>query len=137
MSTEPLNASPSAAAGQLQQPGPGSFEPQRVAPAELVRSVSDFCEARTIRKRTSALVGLLNWTRRPEGSTADLAGVPGLIEYLESSPDIRSRVQSVFAELLSEMNCVSLFAEAGYRLQAVLPAPAVSHPWSVLIAERV
>jgi site-specific recombinase len=113
VSTEPLNASPSAAAGQLQQPGPGSFEPQRVAPAELVRSVSDFCEARTIRKRTSALVGLLNWTRRPEGSTADLAGVPGLIEYLESSPDIRSRVQSVFAELLSEMNCVSLFAEAG------------------------
>jgi SAM-dependent methyltransferase len=31
----------------------------------------------------------------------------------------------------------SLFAAAGYRLQAVLPAPAVSHPWSVLIAERV
>jgi site-specific recombinase len=113
VSTEPLNASPSAATGQLQQPGPESFEQKRVAPEDLVRSVSDFCEARTIRKRTSALVGLLNWTRRASKSVADLSGLPGLIEYLESNPDVRSRVQSVFAELLSEMNCVSLFAEAG------------------------
>jgi site-specific recombinase len=84
-----------------------------VVPAELVGGVADFCEARTIRKRTTALLALLAWSRRPQRSAADLAGVPGFIEYLESNPDVRSRVQSVFAELLSEMNCVSLFAEAG------------------------
>jgi len=113
VSIEPLNTSPSADTGQLPEPEPRSFELQRLPPADLVRSVSDFCEARTLRKRTAALVGLLNWTRRPAKSSAELSGLPGLIAYLESNREIRSRVQSVFAELLSEMNCVSLFAEAG------------------------
>jgi hypothetical protein len=30
-----------------------------------------------------------------------------------------------------------LFATAGYRLLQVLPAPALSHPWSLLVAERL
>jgi len=84
-----------------------------VVPADLVRGVIDFCEARTLRKRTTALVALVHWIRRPAISSADLSGLAGLVEYLASHQEVRSKFQVAFAELLSEMNCVSLFAEAG------------------------
>ena len=42
-----------------------------------------------------------------------MSGLPGLVEYLETNPDQRARFQAAFAELLSQMNCMSLFAEAG------------------------
>jgi site-specific recombinase len=86
---------------------------QRVAPAELVRSVEDFCSAKTVRKRIASIVGLLRWTRRTSASVADLSGLAGAIEYLESHAEVRERFQQVFAALLQEMDCVSLFAEAG------------------------
>ena len=44
---------------------------------------------------------------------ADLTGLSGLVEYLESNAEVRLRFQAAFAELLSQMNCISLFAEAG------------------------
>jgi site-specific recombinase len=44
---------------------------------------------------------------------ADLSGLVGLVAYLESNSQQRARFQTAFAELLSEMNCVPLFAEAG------------------------
>jgi site-specific recombinase len=114
MSTEPMNASSPAGTGHSPQPEPpASFEPKRIVPAELERGVRDFCDAKTLRKRTSALIGLLNWTRRPTASTADLSGLSGLVEYLESNTETRIQVQKAFAEMLSEMDCVSLFAEAG------------------------
>ncbi|HZD32623.1 MAG TPA: hypothetical protein VE779_13295, partial [Candidatus Angelobacter sp.] len=41
------------------------------------------------------------------------AGLAGFVEYLESDAEARSRFQTGFAELLSEMDCVPLFSEAG------------------------
>ena len=51
--------------------------------------------------------------RKPGPSIADLSGLPGLVEYLEVNADERVRFQAAFADLLSQMNCVSLFGEAG------------------------
>jgi len=87
--------------------------PVRVAPGELVRQVEDFCAAKTLRKRTAALVGLVAWMRKSGASAADMSGLDGFVEYLESDSEVRARFQNAFAELLSEMDCVPLFSEAG------------------------
>jgi len=90
-----------------------SSQPARVAPAELISRVNEFCDAKTIRKRSSALVALVAWMRKKSSSAADMAGLLGFVEYLESDTEVRERFQTVFSELLSEMNCVALFSEAG------------------------
>ena len=87
--------------------------PSRVAPPELQRWVRDFCEAKVLRKRITSLLGLIGWMRKKPSSAADLAGLAGFVEYLETGPERRSHFQTAFANLLSEMNCVPLFAEAG------------------------
>ena len=85
----------------------------QVAPAELVRRVQEFCDARTLRKRADSLAGLVAWTRKSAESAADLAGLSGLVEYLEGADELRPRFQVAFAEFLAEISCVSLFSEAG------------------------
>jgi len=87
--------------------------PSRMAPRELVRSVESFCHASTLSTLNAALIGLIGWMRKPAASVADLSGLPGLVEYLENNAEERIRFQATFADLLSQMNCVSLFAEAG------------------------
>lgn len=81
--------------------------PTQAAPGELVRSVEEFCQATTLRRRTAAVYGLVGWMRQP-GS-----GLPGLVAYLEANADLRTRCQAAFATLLAKLNCVPLFAEAG------------------------
>jgi len=87
--------------------------PSRMAPRELLRWIEAFCNARTLQNRTAALIGLVGWMRKPGASIADLSGLPGLVEYLDVNVGERARFQVAFADLLSQMNCVSLFAEAG------------------------
>jgi site-specific recombinase len=87
--------------------------PHRVAPPDLVRWIDDFCSAKTLRKRITSFIGLSHWTRREAASAADLSGLDGVAEYLDANPEIRACFQQVFAGLLEEMDCVSLFAEAG------------------------
>jgi site-specific recombinase len=111
VSTEPVNASPADIAAPSAPPNAPT--PHRIAPADLVRWVEDFCSGKTLRKRTSSLVGLVRWTRQPAASVADMSGLAGLVECLDSDAEIRSRFQQTFASLLQEMDCVSLFAEAG------------------------
>jgi site-specific recombinase len=87
--------------------------PSRTAPGELVRWIEAFCQASSLQKRNSALIGLVGWMRKPTASVADLSGLPGLVEYLEANAEERTRFQTAFADFLSQMSCVSLFAEAG------------------------
>jgi len=87
--------------------------PSRTAPRELVRLIETFCQAPTLRKRTAALVGLVRWTRQPGASMADLSGLSGFIEYLEVNTEEKKQFQAVFADLLLQVDCISLFAEAG------------------------
>ena len=51
--------------------------------------------------------------RQEPASVADLSGLEGFVEYLENNFEQRARFQTAFAGLLSEMNCIPLFAEAG------------------------
>ena len=87
--------------------------PSHLVTGELVRLVNDFCEAKTLRKRTTSLIRLVAWMRKSGSSAADMAGLAGFVEYLENDADTRGRFQSAFAELLSEMDSVPLFSEAG------------------------
>ena len=87
--------------------------PARVVPQELHTLADDFCSAKTLRKRINALLNIVRWVRKKPRSQADLSGVAGLVEFLESYPEERTRFQDSFADLLGKMNCVGLFAEAG------------------------
>jgi len=91
----------------------GTILPVPVVPAELKQALTEFCEAKTTRKRITALVRIVRWMRRDGHSVADLAGLQGLVSYLETDADVRTRFQAAFGELLSEMSCVALFSEAG------------------------
>ena len=94
--------------------GPGTeLAPARIAPRELVSSAEAFCQASSLSERTAALIRVVGWIRKSGASVADLSGLQGLVEYLEANADQRARFQVAFANLLSELNCVSLFAEAG------------------------
>ena len=90
-----------------------SIVPSRTAPHELVRLVETFCQASTLRKRTAALIALVHWTRQPGVSMADLSGISGFVEYLEANTEEKKQFQAAFADLLLQVDCISLFAEAG------------------------
>lgn len=91
----------------------GALRPARPTPAELVKWVDDFCDAKTLRKRNTSLVGIVGWMRKLAGSGSELSAISGVVEYLENNSEARVRFQAAFGELLSELNCISLFAEAG------------------------
>jgi site-specific recombinase len=89
------------------------IQPVLVFPPELVKGFDDFCDAKTLRKRNSALVGIVGWMRKQGGSGSELPAIASVVEYLENNPEVRPRFQTAFGELLSDLNCISLFAEAG------------------------
>ena len=115
VSIDPLNQIDLvAASGAAPSVAPSNgLQPSQMAPTELLRWIEAFCSATTLQKRNAALIGLVGWMRKPAASVADLSGLPGLVEFLEVSLAERTRFQAAFADLLSRMNCVSLFAEAG------------------------
>ena len=113
MSTEPVKQSDIVAPAQPASSNANGLVPARTAPRELVQLVETLCEATTLKKRNSALTGIFDWMRKSANSVADLSGLPGLVEYLESNAELRTRFQIAFADQLSQMNCIPLFAEAG------------------------
>jgi site-specific recombinase len=77
----------------------------------LLGLLETFSETRTARLRCAAFVEIAQWTRKqPEASTSGLAL---LVETLESQPKLRLRVARSFGTMLSEVQSLSLFAEAG------------------------
>ena len=77
----------------------------------LLRLLESFCEARTASLRYAAFVQIVHWTRKqPDASRSGLAI---LVETLESKVDVRLRVAQSFGTMLSEVQSLSLFAEAG------------------------
>ena len=72
-----------------------------VVSAELKHLVNEFCDAKTLRKRTTSLIGLGRWMRQRSASVADLSGLAGFVEYLENDFEQRARFQTAFARLLS------------------------------------
>ena len=114
MPTDPTRNSDSSKQLLVTSPGEGSvLATGQIVSAELQRLVNEFCDAKTLGKRTTSLIGLVGWMRRESASVANLSGLLGLVEYLENNFEQRARFQTAFAGLLSEMNCIPLFAEAG------------------------
>lgn len=115
MPNEPAN--PSGVMGSVADPAPADSTPRptpsQIAPRELVDTVEAFCLASSLNERTAALIRLVGWIRKSGSSVADLSGLQGFVEYLEANAAPRTRFQAAFADLLSHLNCVSLFAEAG------------------------
>lgn len=113
MPTDPAKQTDIIAAAPAVSPTATELIPSRIPPRELVQLVDSFCEATTLRKRNQAITGIFDWMRKSPDSVADLSGLPGLVEYLEANAELRGRFQTAFADLLSQMDCIPLFAEAG------------------------
>lgn len=80
-----------------------------------------------MRKRRTSFVQLVRWTRPGQRKGMKPARLLILIQLLESDGELRQRVQQSLGQLLSELDCLSLFAEAGI--------PSV-HPFTTEIVQR-
>lgn len=80
--------------------------------SELAAQVEAFCRAPDLRRRNAALIRIARWVRLTAGGPGDRS-LHALVSYLETNPEVRSRFQVSAAVLLSELNSLSLFAEAG------------------------
>lgn len=99
-----------ATASQLSpQPQTGSTPRPIVVP--LLALLEAFCQATTVRRRRLAFARISCWTR--ERSDVSGENLALLAETLESHPELQSKVQQAFAAMLSEVQSLSLFAEAG------------------------
>jgi site-specific recombinase len=108
-----------------ERPTGEAFRPA-ASSAELFRLLESFCEATTPKRRRMAFAALARWTR--ERSDTPGPGLAMLVETLESHSELRTRVQQSFAVMLSEVQSLSLLAEAGL--------PSV-HTFRTEIARRV
>ncbi len=92
-------------------PGPGG-ELVGVS-SELAARVDAFCNAPDLRRRSAALIRLTRWIRPANPGASSDQTLSCLVTYLETNPEVRTRFQASAAVLLSELNSLSLFAEAG------------------------
>ena len=82
-------------------------------PPEMISRVGAFSLASTLADRNAALIELIGWTRKAKHSGGEGDQILQLIEYLEQDASMRQSFQASFGELLRELRCLSLFAEAG------------------------
>ena len=82
-----------------------------VIPADLVGLLEAFCHAATARQRCVIVAQIAGWAR--EKSDNFRPGLTLLTEALESQPELRRAVQESLATMVSEVQSLSLFAEAG------------------------
>ncbi len=81
--------------------------------SELAARVDAFCTASDLRQRYAALIRLTRWIRPAKPHLESDRALETVVGYLEANPDVCSRFQSSTAALVSELNSLSLFAEAG------------------------
>lgn len=127
-------------------------------PAELrhvlaMREVAERFEAigaaDSLASRLDALVALIKWSRatgREADGSPDRSRLTLIVQVMEGVPEVRRRVQDMFAEILSETEGVNLFGETGIpgdrgflaelsdRLMArLLPRPTEEHDLTRLV----
>ena len=101
--------------------------PQPPVSADLRQSIEAFCQADTLRKRRNAFVEIVRWTRAGQRSGLQSARLLTFLQLLEADAELRQRFQQSVGLLLDELDCMSLFAEAGL--------PSV-HPFTTEIVQR-
>jgi site-specific recombinase len=97
-------------------------------PGELLHEIEAFCAADTLRKRRASFVQIVHWTRHRQTRTPEPPRLLVLVQYLEREAEARRRVQQSFGQMLADLDCLSLFAEAGL--------PSV-HPFTTEIVQRL
>ena len=107
--------------------GPTRLESPSQPPEDLRAALEGFCRADSLRQRSTAFVQLVRWTRAGRRKGMEPPRLLALVQLLESDGDLRQRVQESLGQLLSELDCLSLFAEAGL--------PSV-HPFLTEIVQR-
>ena len=95
-------------------PGAGvsSLDPSSQLLRDLRQKIEAFCDATTLYQRHMRFVQIVLWTR--EGRRRmEQPRLLSLVELLESDGALRQRVQQQFGEMLTELNSLPLFGEAG------------------------
>jgi site-specific recombinase len=114
------------ATGKKLAPIPKHFAPTPLAiPGRMLALLEGFCRADTPEHRRNAFAQIARWTREQ----SDLSG-PGLLllaEALNAHPELRARVQDAFAAMLSEVQSLSLLAEAGLPSVHTFSSEIVRH----------
>ena len=106
-------------------PEPASLAP---LPDDLRHAVNAFCEASSLRKRLVGFIQIVDWTRAGRSVEAEPSRLIAVVRALEADAELRQKIQHSLHELLGELNCLSLFAEAGI--------PSV-HPFTTEIVQRL
>ena len=83
-----------------------------LASATMRQSLDAFCAASTLRRRYGAFLAMVRWVRG-SGQAAEPVRLLAIVEFLESDADTRARVQQSLVSLVSDLDCLALFAEAG------------------------
>jgi site-specific recombinase len=99
-----------------------------VIPGELLEVIEAFCAADTPRKRHASFALVVRWTRTRQSKAAEPPRLLVLVQFLESNAELRGRVQQSFGLMLAELDCLSLFAEAGL--------PSI-HPFTTEVVQRL
>jgi len=116
------------AAEQLVSTGVPGPQVASAIPGELLHAIEAFCAADTLRQRSRNFVEIVHWTRAAQPRGIEPPRLLVLVEYLERDAEVRRRVQQSFGQMLGELDCLSLFAEAGL--------PSV-HPFTTEVIQRV
>ena len=101
--------------GSAQQLAPTETSGQSTSalPGELLHAIEAFCAADTLRKRRNSFVQIVRWARAGQTRGMEPPRLLVLLQYLERDTEVRRRVQQSFGQMLAELDCLSLFAEAG------------------------
>jgi site-specific recombinase len=94
----------------------------------LVHAIEAFCAAETLRKRRASFVQIVRWTREGRTRGMEPPRLLVLVQYLERDAEVRRHVQQSFGQMLAELDCLSLFAEAGL--------PSI-HPFTTEVIQRL
>jgi len=109
--------------------GTGTFgQVPDLLPGDLLHAIEAFCAADTLRKRRASFLQIVRWTRGGQTQGLEPPRIVVLVQYLERDTEVRHRVQQSFGQMLAELDCLSLFAEAGL--------PSV-HPFTTEIVQRL
>jgi site-specific recombinase len=83
-----------------------------VSPA-MVQRVRALSEASDSQSRLTSLIQLVRSIQRKDRRSTDRAGLVSVVEYLETDEQARNQLQAALAQLLKEVQAISLLAETG------------------------
>ena len=87
--------------------------PSRSASPAMVQRIRALSEASDSQSRLTSLIQLIRWIQRKDRRSENHAGLVSVVEYLETDEQARNQLQAALAQLLKEVQSISLLAETG------------------------